>query len=112
MDDPLKVREEENSETIRRLLHDWFVNVAYTRLEPNGAIVLIATRWHEDDLCGGLMRAHPEEGWPILKMPATAEEDEGWREEGEALWPARVPLETLRVITSAIRSSACASLYD
>ena len=112
IDDPLKDREEANSETIRRLLHDWFANVAYTRLEPNGAIVLIATRWHEDDLCGWLMREHPEEGWHILKMPAIAEEDEGWRKEGEALWPTRFPLETLRVIKSAIGSSAWASLYQ
>ena len=77
IDDPLKDREEANSETIRRLLHDWFANVAYTRLEPNGAIVLIATRWHEDDLCGWLLREHPEEEWHILTMPAIAEEDEG-----------------------------------
>ena len=45
-------------------------------------------------------------------MPAIAEEDEGWRKEGEALWPARFPLETLRVIKSAIGSSAWASLYQ
>jgi predicted phage terminase large subunit-like protein len=112
IDDPLKDREEANSVTIRKLLHEWYANVAYTRLEPGGAIVLIQTRWHEDDLAGWILREHPREDWHILNMPAIAEEDEGWRKEGEALWPARFPLQELEAIKAAIGSAAWASLYQ
>ena len=52
IDDPLKDQEEARSEVIRRALHEWYSAVAYTRLQPGGAIVLISTRWHEDDLAG------------------------------------------------------------
>ena len=50
IDDPLKDAEEARSEVTRRNLHEWYSSVAYTRLQPGGAIVLISTRWHEDDL--------------------------------------------------------------
>lgn len=48
IDDPLKDYQEANSGTTRKNLHEWFASVAYTRLAPGGAIVLIQTRWHED----------------------------------------------------------------
>jgi hypothetical protein len=49
IDDPIKSREEAYSATARRSLQNWYESVAYTRLQPGGAIVLIQTRWHEDD---------------------------------------------------------------
>ena len=58
IDDPIKDREEANRETIRNSLHEWFASVAYTRLTPKGAIIVIQTRWHEDDLAGWLLREH------------------------------------------------------
>jgi len=112
IDDPIKDREEANSEKIRKVLQEWFANVVYTRLEPGAAIVLIETRWHEDDLGGWLLREHPEERWHVLNMPAIAEENETWRKVGEPLWPARFPLQALEVIKAAIGSSAWASLYQ
>src|SRR6202007_1522448 len=66
LDDPIKDHEEANSETIRKVLHEWFSSVAYTRLMPGGAIVLIQTRWHEDDLAGWLLREHRAENWSVL----------------------------------------------
>src|SRR5439155_13614803 len=66
IDDPLKDREEAQSETIRRGLHEWYSSVAYTRLQPGGAVVLCATRWHEDDLAGWLLKEHGDEGWHVL----------------------------------------------
>jgi len=56
IDDPLKDYEEARSEGTRRALHEWYAGVAYTRLQPGAAIVLISTRWHEDDLAGRLLR--------------------------------------------------------
>src|SRR5262249_18475022 len=112
LDDPLKDREEAQSETIRRGLHDWYTHVAYTRLQPGAAIVLIETRWHEDDLAGWLLREHADERWEVVSLPAIAEINEGWRKEGEALWPERFPLPALEQIRSAIGGAAWASLYQ
>jgi len=111
VDDPLKDREEANSETTRRGLHDWWNSVLYTRLQPGGAIVLVQTRWHEDDLAGRLLREQPGE-WTVISLPAIAEVDEGWRKAGEALWEKQYPLTTLEQIRTAIGSSAFVSLYQ
>jgi hypothetical protein len=62
IDDPIKNREEAYSETARGSLREWYRTVAYTRLMPGAAVVLIHTRWHEDDLAGWLLREHADEG--------------------------------------------------
>ena len=111
LDDVLKDAEEARSEAIRRSMHDWFQHVAYTRLAPGGALVLIQTRWHEDDLPGRLLREHADENWEVINMPAVAEVDDDFRKAGEALWPERFPLETLKAIRSAIGGAAWDSLY-
>jgi len=71
IDDPVKSRAEAESKTYRKRLHDWFNNDIYTRLEPGGAIILIQTRWHEDDLAGRLLRESQEEGaekWEVVDL--------------------------------------------
>lgn len=73
IDDPLKDAEEAHSEVTRRALHAWYSSVAYTRLQPGGSIVLISTRWHEDDLTGRLLREHGGEDWHVLGLPAIAD---------------------------------------
>jgi hypothetical protein len=55
IDDPFKDREEADSERRRDLVWDWYRSTLFTRLMPGGAIVLIQTRWHEDDLAGRLL---------------------------------------------------------
>ena len=112
IDDPIKDREEANSETVRRSLHEWYAFVAYTRLMPGGAIIIIQTRWHEDDLAGWLLREHAHENWDVLSLPAIAEQDEGFRKEGEALWPEQFPLLELERIRAATGGRAWASLYQ
>jgi hypothetical protein len=112
IDDPIKSAEDANSAGYRQSLRQWYEQVAYTRLEPNGAIVLITTRWHEADLAGWLLKEHASEGWKVVSMPALAEENEGWRDEGDALWPERFPVETLARIREAIGSAAWQALYQ
>jgi predicted phage terminase large subunit-like protein len=112
IDDPLKDREEAYSETIRRKLHDWFGSVAYTRLAPDAGVVVVSTRWHEDDVVGWLLREHGDEGWELLNLPAIAESDEGFRKAGEALWPERFPLSRLEQIRQAVGGAAWAALYQ
>jgi predicted phage terminase large subunit-like protein len=58
------------------------------------------TRWHADDLAGRLLTAMGKGGekWEVAKYPAIAEEDEKYRRKGEALHPARYPIEALNRI--------------
>ena len=113
IDDPIKGQEEADSATLRRKQQEWFTSVAYTRLMPGGAIVIIMTRWHEDDLAGWLIKDHGHEGWDVVSLPAIAEdEDLVGRQPGEALWPECYPLESLEQIQKAVGSRVWTSLYQ
>jgi predicted phage terminase large subunit-like protein len=99
IDDPIKDRADADSELMRTQLRDWYTSVAYTRLMKGGAIVVIQTRWHEDDLAGWLLREHGHEGWEILNLPAIM--DEGKPTE-RALWPEAFPMERLLQIRETL----------
>lgn len=76
IDDPVKNRAEAESTTFRDSVWDWFNDDIYTRLEPDASIILIQTRWHEDDLAGWLLKEMEEEGgeqWEVVNLPALAE---------------------------------------
>jgi len=111
IDDPLKDAEEARSDAIRRGLFEWYTSVAFTRLQPGGAVVLISTRWHEDDLAGQLLREDPK-GWVVLSLPAIAEVDESFRRAGDALWPSEFPLRILEEKRAVLGGGAFASLYQ
>jgi predicted phage terminase large subunit-like protein len=91
IDDPVRSMEDADSATVRDDVWDWYTADAYSRLAPGGGIVLIMTRWHEDDLAGRLLAEMKTGGeqWEILNFQAIAEEDEEFRKKGEALHPAR-----------------------
>ena len=112
IDDPVKDAAEARSEVFRRGLHEWYSSVARTRLQPGGAIVLISTRWNEDDLPGRLLREAAGEDLQVLRLPAIAECDDSFRRAGEALWPAKFPLETLQQIRRDVGDATWASLYQ
>jgi len=99
IDDPLKNRQDADSEVIRESQWKWYKSTFLTREEGNGALIVIATRWHDDDLIGKILKDAEANGrldeWIIIKLPAIAEEDEENRKKGEALWPAKYPLEIL-----------------
>lgn len=99
LDDPIKNDSEAMSPTYRQQLWEWYDSVASTRLEPGGSVILIMTRWHEDDLAGRLLTRMAEGGehWEYVRFPVLAEEaDVLGRAEGEPLWPARFPLEDVQ----------------
>lgn len=86
IDDPIKSHAEADSPGARDALWNWYRSDLATRLKPGGRIVLIMTRWHEDDLGGRLIEADPS--WKIVHLPAIAEaHDQMGRAPGEALWP-------------------------
>jgi len=109
IDDPVKDAEEARSPTVRQHIWDWYTQVFRTRAEPEGSIILIMTRWHDDDLAGRLLKqSHddPEaDQWEVLHLKAIDHE-------GNALWPARYPIEVLKQTRATIGSSQFAALYQ
>jgi predicted phage terminase large subunit-like protein len=111
IDDPIKGREDADSPTQRRKLIEWYQSVAYTRLMPAGAIILIQTRWHEEDLAGWLLKGH--ETWVTLNLPALAEENDVLgRNIGAPLWPKFYPEERLLEIKRTIGDREFNALYQ
>lgn len=71
VDDPLRNQQDADSPVVRERLHEWWTSVARTRLAPGAPVVVVQTRWHEDDLAGRLVG----EGWPLVNIPALADGD-------------------------------------
>lgn len=115
IDDPVKSREQADSEDIRAKQWDWYVDEAYSRLKPGGRIVLIQTRWHEDDLAGRVLAAAAEgrDAWNVISLPALAELDDPLgRLPGEPLWPEWESLEHLELKRAVTSARSWAALYQ
>ena len=114
IDDPVKNREDAESQNNREANWDWYTSTAYTRLAPGGGVLVILTRWHDDDLAGKLLRATTEGGdeWTVVKYPAMAEEDEEFRKTGEPLHPARYDIDSLQRIQRAVGPRDWSALYQ
>jgi predicted phage terminase large subunit-like protein len=104
LDDPIKDRVEADSPTTREKVWKWYVQVIRSRLVTSkGWIIIIQTRWHEDDLVGRLTdKTNPNfilteaRKWSIIDLPALARDNDPiGRKEGEPLWPARFPKDYL-----------------
>jgi len=130
IDDPVKDRESADSETIRERAYRWYLSTAYTRLEGTlvdqdedplwrdldeaqekgeafeGAVVLIQTRWHEDDLAGRLLQdmGRGADQWDVLSLPAVRS--------GKALWPAKYNMDRLKRIQKQLTAREWSSLYQ
>lgn len=112
IDDPVKNRAEAESDTFRTNTWDAFTSDLYTRLEPGGAIIIMATRWHTDDLTGKALQMD-DEGWKRLRLPALAEDNDPLgREYGAALWEQRFSRANLEKVKTAIGAYDFASLYQ
>lgn len=103
LDDVHKNREEANSKTIRKKIIDWFNSTLYTRLSPEGRIVIIGTRWHEDDLIGNIKDS--QDDFEIINMPALDENN-------NSLWPSQWPLKRLEKIKKDIGTYEWNALYQ
>jgi len=113
IDDPVKSREEANSPAYRERVWDWYTDDLYTRLEPGGAIVLIMTRWHTDDLAGRILASEDAGNWTVVNLPAEAEAGDALgRAPGAALCPERFDLARLAEIKTVLGSWAYAALYQ
>ena len=129
IDDPHENWEQAHSQTMRDRVWDWYRGTFRTRIWDGGAIVLIMTRWHEDDLAARLLTTQPG-GWEVLRLPAIAEtQDErdraatrlalpaGYpdplgRQPGEALAPGRFPLAALEALRRDTGAAAWSAEYQ
>lgn len=114
IDDPVKNREDAESDNNREATWDWYTSTAYTRLSPGGGILVILTRWHDDDLAGRLLK-QAEDGadqWEVIRYPAIAEIDENFRKQGESLHPERYNVDALEQIRKAIGPRDWSALYQ
>jgi len=112
VDDIVKNYEEASSEIVRRNTIDWFNSTLYTRAEPNASIIVLMTRWHEEDLAGYLLKEH-HDNWQEIRLPAFAEDDDPLgRPIGAPLCPERFDTPALKQIQKALGPNMFASLYQ
>jgi hypothetical protein len=84
VDDPYRNAEDANSEVFREQVWRWFNGVVFSRCHDGSAIVIVHTRWHQDDLIGRLCDpTHPERlgrfkglerGWTYINLPAVVDD--------------------------------------
>lgn len=95
IDDPNKDFEEASSPTVSRKVFEWYQGTAAMRLAPGAPVIVLQTRWHQNDLIGRLLHDAPDR-WELLRIPAQAdhrpelgETDPLGREPGEFMESAR-----------------------
>lgn len=109
-DDPFKSRDDANSAAQREAVWSFYATVVRTRLE-NASVIVVHTRWHQDDLIGRLAE---KQGWEVINLPALAENDNDplGRQAGEALWPEMYPATELLDIKEEIGAFDFSALYQ
>lgn len=122
IDDPIKNREEANSPTYREKVWNWYTSTFYTRREKGAKILIVMTRWHEDDLVGRLLEQQKNDPsadqWRVISFPAVFEGADEYthpkdhRTVGEALWPGKYDAGALQKIKSTIGSYEWSGLYQ
>ena len=120
IDDPVKDAVAVLSPTVRAKNWDWYQATASTRLEPDGCIILIQTRWHNEDLAGKVLAESsdnddPDERWHCIDMPALCVDPKSdllGRKMGEALWPARFNERRLMSVRERIGQRWFGALYQ
>ena len=128
IDDPVKGREQADSEADRQKIMDCYQDDLLTRLLPGAWLILIQTRWHEDDLAGrilpedwagqsGTIKCRDGIMWEVLNIPAKAEhaDDPLGRKFGEYIWPEFYPPEHWAMFEQSTGSEAqraWSSLYQ
>jgi predicted phage terminase large subunit-like protein len=117
LDDPLKGRDEANSEAVRNKTWDWLTDDLLTRASSAVGILCILTRWHVDDPAARLIANDPTVR--VLTYPAIAEDgddrsevDQRYRKPGEALFPDLKPIEFLKAMRNTMAPGSWSSLYQ
>jgi predicted phage terminase large subunit-like protein len=105
IDDPISDAFEAYSPTALEKVWLWYKETLRDRLNPGGKIVMVMSRWHQNDPAGHVLRESATgegEHWDELRLPAIAEKNDPLgRDEGEALWPEVWPLTSLMAVKKA-----------
>lgn len=99
IDDPVKSVEEAFSKAYRERVWNWFLSDLRTRRNVLGRtpMIVIATRWHTDDLIGKIHQNSEPGEWVDICIPGIAEEhDILGRQPGESINPTRLPIAELQ----------------
>jgi len=120
VDDFHKNREEAESLTMRNKVWDWYQDVFSTREEGEGCIVIIATRWHKDDLIGRLLKKAEEDPeadqWEVINLPALSDEEQAPYDQRtgpeQPLWPWKFSYEWLKKKRANLSVYSWLSLYQ
>lgn len=96
IDDYLGSYEDADSKLVREKRWNWYLSDFWPCLKPNAIQIIVATRWHEEDLVGCLIDPENKYGspvdhnsWEVVKFPYFAKENDPLgRAEGDKLWPA------------------------
>ena len=129
IDDPFSSWEMAHRQLQREKVWNWYRGTFRTRVWDKGAIILIMTRWHQDDLAGRLIE-HQGEQWKVLRFPAISESQQDrdknneflrlkngepdliGRIAGQPLCPIRYPLGALQDIRRDVGSSVWSAEYQ
>ena len=105
IDDPLKPDEADKSDAQREAVNTWYDNTVLSRLfnPEKDAVIIVAQRTHENDLPGYLLEKMKEGGedWEHISIPAVAEEDDGFRKQGDSYHTERFSKKSLELIRSS-----------
>lgn len=114
LDDPVKEARAVERPEQRQAMWDWWTQVAMTRLSPRASVVVIMTRWHEDDIAGRILASPDAARWRVLHLPALAEDEHDLlhRTPGDPLWPGRYDLTWIEGQRRLLGSRAFAALYQ
>lgn len=114
VDDYTKNSEEAESQLVRNRHWGWWTSTARTRLEPGATVIVLATRWHQDDLIGRLLEQKIGDQWESFTLPAIAESEHDilGRKIGQALWPERYDERELKKIEASVGPRVFSALYQ
>lgn len=114
IDDPIKGYKEATSELTKNAIWNWYRTDFYTRLQSGAGVIVMQTRWAEDDLVGRLLDEAKNDGeqWQVYNFPAIAEQDEAHRKKGDPLSPERFDLSDLQSMQRVQGSYAWSALYQ
>lgn len=118
IDDPYKSKLVAYSAAERKKISEWYFTDVVPRLLPNGVIVIISTRWHEDDLTGQILKMSDRgeiEKFELISFPAICEDPENdplGRKYGEALWPDQYPVPKLNEIKGGMMQDGIADEWN
>jgi predicted phage terminase large subunit-like protein len=115
IDDPVKSAAEADSAKSRERVWSWYRSELTTRLKPGARIIVIMTRWHDDDLGGRLLADDPA-GWRVVRIPAFAENtsdpDVLGRKSGDPVWPLWEPAAALLDKKRVMGERAWAAMFQ